>query len=128
MHIFSVYAPQQGKTEEEKEEFREKLAEKIAEVRDGDTVIVAGDMNAHIGSDRRGYEDVMGANGMGQRNPEGEQMLQLCQEHGLKIWNTMFRKRKEHLITYKSGDVRTQIDFVMTHGGNLKVFDCKVIP
>ena len=59
MHIFSVYAPQQGKPEEEKEEFRERLAEKMLEIA-GDTVITAGDMNAHIGRDRRGYEGVMG--------------------------------------------------------------------
>jgi len=59
MHIFSVYTPQQGKPEEEKEEFRERLAEKISEIA-GHTVIIAGDMNAHIGRDRRGYEEVMG--------------------------------------------------------------------
>ena len=128
MHIFSVYAPQQGRPEEEKEEFREKLAEKISEIREGDSVIVAGDMNAHIGRDRRGYEDVMGGNGMGQKNPEGEQMLQLCQQHGLRVCNTIFKKRKEHLITYKSGDARTQVDFIMTKGRNVEVFDCKVIP
>ena len=128
VHMFSVYAPQQGKPEEEKEEFREKLAEKISEVREEDIVIIGGDMNAHIGRDRRGYEEVMGVNGIGQRNPEGEELLQMCQQHGLKIWNTMFRKTDEHLITYKSGDVRTQIDFIMTKGRNIGVWDCKVIP
>jgi len=128
MHIFSVYAPQQGKPEEEKEEFRERLSEKISEIAEGDTVIIAGDMNAHIGRDRRGYEEVMGGNGIGQRNAEGEEMLQLCQQHGLKVWNTMSRKREEHLITYKSGDARTQIDFIMSKGRSVKVFDCKVIP
>ena len=32
----------------------------------------------------------------------------------------MSRMREEHLIAYKSGDVRAQIDFIM--------FDCRVIP
>ena len=32
MHVFSFYAPQQGKPEEEKVEFRERLAEKISEI------------------------------------------------------------------------------------------------
>jgi len=83
VHIFSVYAPQQGKPEEEKEEFREILSEKISKIGEGDTVIIAGDMNAYIGRDRRGYEEVMGrGNGIGQRNPKGEEMLQLCQQHG----------------------------------------------
>ena len=58
-HIFSVYAPQQGKPEEDKGEFRERLAEKISEIAEEDTVIIAGDMNAHIGRDRRGCEEVM---------------------------------------------------------------------
>ena len=39
----------------------------------------------------------------------------------------MFKKKEEHVITYKSGDARTQIDLVMTRGENVKVFDCKVI-
>ncbi|KAK3886108.1 hypothetical protein Pcinc_009685 [Petrolisthes cinctipes] len=51
LNIFSVYAPQQGRLDEEKEEFREKLSDRISEVSRGDIVIVAGDMNAHIGRD-----------------------------------------------------------------------------
>ncbi|KAK3886115.1 hypothetical protein Pcinc_009692 [Petrolisthes cinctipes] len=108
LNIFSVYAPQ---LDEEKEEFREKLSDRISEVSRGDIVIVAGDMNAHIGRDNGGYEEVMGGYGIGQRNKEGEQKLQLCQLHNLRIWNTWFMKREQHLITFKSGDSATQIDY-----------------
>ncbi|KAK3869698.1 hypothetical protein Pcinc_024991 [Petrolisthes cinctipes] len=89
LNIFSVYAPQ-GRPDEEKEEFREKLSDRISEVSRGDIVIVAGDMNVYIGRDNGGYEEVMGRYGIGQRNEEGEQMLQLCQLHNLRIWNTWF--------------------------------------
>ena len=40
----------------------------------------------------------------------------------------MSRKREEHLIAYKRGDVRAQIDFIMSKGRSVKVFDCRVIP
>ncbi|KAK3878870.1 hypothetical protein Pcinc_016500 [Petrolisthes cinctipes] len=111
LNIFSVYALQQGRPDEEKEEFREKMSDRISEVSRGDIVIVAGDMNVYIGRDNGGYEEVMGGYGIGQRNEEGEQMLQLCQKHNLRIWNTWFMKREEHLITFKSGDAATQIDY-----------------
>ncbi|KAK3876804.1 hypothetical protein Pcinc_018434 [Petrolisthes cinctipes] len=51
LNIFSVYAPRQGRPDEEKEEVREKLSDIISEVSRGDIVIVAGDINAHIGRD-----------------------------------------------------------------------------
>ncbi|KAK3890591.1 hypothetical protein Pcinc_005471 [Petrolisthes cinctipes] len=128
LNIFSVYAPQQGRPDEEKEEFREKLSDRISEVSRGDIVIVAGDMNVHIGRDNGGYEEVMGGYGIGQKNKEGEQMLQLCQLHNLRIWKTWFMKREEHLITFKSGDTATQIDYIMSRGEGVWVQNCKVIP
>ncbi|KAK4324472.1 hypothetical protein Pmani_004879 [Petrolisthes manimaculis] len=42
-----LYAPQQRRPNEEKEEFREKLSDRISEVSRGDIVIVAGDMNVY---------------------------------------------------------------------------------
>ncbi|KAK3874881.1 hypothetical protein Pcinc_020200 [Petrolisthes cinctipes] len=130
LNIFSVYryAPQQGRPDEEKEKFREKLSDRISEVSRGDIVIVAGDMKVHTGRDNGGYEEVMGGYGIGQRNKEGEQMLQLCQLHNLRIWNTWFMKREEHLITFKSGDTATQIDYIMSRGEGVWVQNCKVIP
>ena len=127
-NIFSAYAPQQGCEESEKEDFREELKDRIGEVPDSEVAILIGDMNAHIGRDRDGYEEVMGKFGMGERNHEGEQMLQMCLQLGMKIWNTWFKKRKEHLITYKSGNVATQIDFIMTRGRVVEARNCKVIP
>ncbi|KAK3884019.1 hypothetical protein Pcinc_011688 [Petrolisthes cinctipes] len=85
-------------------------------------------MNVHTGRDNGGYEEVMGGYGIGQRNKEGEQMLQLCQLHNLRIWNTWFMKREEHLITFKSGDTATQIDYIVSRGEGVWVQNCKVIP
>mgnify|MGYP001795072563 CR=1 FL=1 len=65
--------------------------------------MVAGDMNGHIGSTRDGFENVMGRFSFGVRNQEGENMLGLCQERNLRVLNSYYQKRQEHLITYKSG-------------------------
>ena len=73
------------------------------EVEREEAVIVAGDLNAHIGRDRTGYEEVIGGYGIGERNQEGVQLLQMCVQLNLKVWNAWFRKRDEHLITVKSG-------------------------
>ena len=43
--------------------------------------------------------------------------------------NTFFQKQEEHLITYKSGNTRTTIDYILVKRTELKAAkDCKVIP
>ena len=45
------------------------------------------------------------------------------------IGNTFFVKRDSHLITYQSGNAKTQIDFILLRKRNLKMAkDIKVIP
>ncbi len=71
----------------------------------------------------------MGYFGIGERNGEGEELLRICQENNLKLVNTWFKKKREHLITYKSGDSESQIDYIMLRrSGVVKVKNCKVIP
>ena len=57
--VYSVYAPQQGKPEEEKRAFLEKLLDNINLLQE-DLLIVAGDMNYHIGSTRDDFEEAKG--------------------------------------------------------------------
>ena len=129
VHVFSVYAPQQGRPEEEKRNFQNKLSDCIEDIPESDIIIVAGDMNSHVGEDRTGFEDVIGGYGWGVRNSDGEEMLRLCQEHNLRVTNTYFKKKKEHLITYKSGDLESQIDYIMyKRCEEVEVKNCKVIP
>ena len=37
-----------------------------------------GDLNGHIGTQRDGYEQVMGYRGIGSRNGEGDRVLDFC--------------------------------------------------
>ena len=49
MCIQSVYAPQTGRTKEDKDTFRSNLEEIIGHVEPETVLVVAGDMNAHVG-------------------------------------------------------------------------------
>jgi len=47
----------------------------------------------------------------------------------LAIVNSYFKKKEEHLLTFKSGNTRTQIDyFLMRTNGRSLCKDCNVIP
>ena len=59
-HIFSVYAPQVGRSAEEKEELRERMEDVIFYISDRECIIVAGDCNCRIGTDYTGNENVVG--------------------------------------------------------------------
>ena len=72
---------------------------------------------------------VMGRFGYGTKNSEGETVLGICQNHGLRILNTFFQKEEEKLITYKSGDNRTQIDLLlMRRATGVLCTDCHAVP
>ena len=47
--ILSVYAPQTGRTQEDKDAFRNNLEEIIGHVEPETMLVVAGDLNAHVG-------------------------------------------------------------------------------
>ncbi|VDO63392.1 unnamed protein product [Heligmosomoides polygyrus] len=70
-HFFSAYAPQTGCSERAKDEFWTLLDEKTAEVPPEDAVVVAGDLNGHVGTAKDGYS-CHGGFGYGARNADGE--------------------------------------------------------
>ncbi|XGW10232.1 hypothetical protein V3C99_012037 [Haemonchus contortus] len=70
-----------------------------------------------------------GGFGYGSRNTDGERILEYADSHNLVIVNTKFRKRDSHLITFYSGENRTQIDFVLVrHRDQGLVTDAKTVP
>jgi len=77
----------------------------------------------------RGFEGVHGGYGLGELNAEGNSILDFSSAFDLTIANTCFRKREEHLLTYKSGASCSQIDFFLVRKTDRKIcLDCKVIP
>jgi len=70
-----------------------------------------------------------GGYGLGEINAEGKFILDLSSAFDLTLLNACFRKRDEHLITYKSGVSCSQIDFFLIRKSDRKIcLDCKVIP
>ena len=71
--------------------------------------------------------------GMGYGRPEPdvevERILEYALAFDLLLANTCFKKRDSHSITYKSGNIATQIDFILFRRTIRKlVTDVKVIP
>jgi tRNA(His) 5'-end guanylyltransferase len=49
--------------------------------------------------------------------------------YDLLIANILFRKRESHLVTFRSGQHSSQIDFILARREDRRVcFDCKVLP
>ena len=128
-HFFSLYAPQVGRPPIEKEEFWEMVEEEIGRLNPSDGLVIGGDVNAHVGTDIEGYEEVLGLYGFGERNPEGVTVLDICKNQGLRVLNSYFKKGREKKITFKSGGAETEIDLIMMRPKTgVAATDCAAIP
>jgi hypothetical protein len=128
LNLISAYAPQVGRTMEEKEEFFASLGETVSAVGDKEGLVLCGDMNGHVGALADGFEGVHGGFGFGNRNVEGEMLLEFAEAKGLVVTNTWFKKDVGKLVTYESGERRTMIDYVLVRKDERRfVQDVKVI-
>ena len=99
----------------------------VADVPASEQLFVCGDWNGHIGTERAGYEDIHGGHAIGRHNDEGERLLEFANANDLVVGNSVFEKQPKYLVTYQSGDVNTQIDFLLyrrsfrRHVTNVKV-------
>ncbi|VDP53102.1 unnamed protein product [Schistosoma margrebowiei] len=79
-----------------------------------DLTILMGDLNAKVGIDNTGYEDIMGRHGLEERNEDGERFANLCAFNKLVIGGTVFPQKRIHKVTWISPDHTTemQIDHI----------------
>ncbi|XP_055836404.1 uncharacterized protein LOC129905040 [Solanum dulcamara] len=111
LNIISAYAPQVGLDEETKRCFWEDLDEVVVSIPLTEKLFIGGDFNGHIGSVSAGYDEVHGGFGFGCRNSGGASLLDFTKAFGLRVANSSFPKKKEHLVTFRSSRAATQIDF-----------------
>ena len=129
INIISAYAPQIGLDETTKKQFWENMDGLVQGIPESERIFIGGDLNGHVGKTSGGYERVHGGYGFGERNAAGEAILEFAMAYDLAIANTYFIKREEHLVTFKSGSNRSQIDFFLTRRLEKSICkDCKVIP
>jgi hypothetical protein len=80
------------------------------------------------GAEALGFEEVHGGHGFGNRNLEGELLLEFAEVMNLIVTNTWFQKGDRQKITYESGANRTVIDYVLVRRyDRVAVSDVKVI-
>ena len=83
-NFYQVYAPQQGRTIEEKTEFLNLLEENY-NGNEEEVTVMMGDFNGRVGKERNGIEHIIGPFGEEVKNEEGEWLLDLCVRNNLKI-------------------------------------------
>ena len=113
INIISVYAPQVGLYEHIKTWFWDSMDELMWGIPQGEHVFIGRDFNDHVGKNRGGYEMVHGGHGFGDRNYSREAIIDFVVAYDLIVTNNFFRKRDEHLITFKSGPNMSQIVFFL---------------
>ena len=72
------------------------------------------DFNAKIGADNTGYDDIMGTQGLGVMNENGERFADLCALNQLVIGGSIFPHKRIHKATWRSPDhiTENQIDHI----------------
>ena len=127
--IVSVYAPQCGLDAAKKDSFYDGLTDITSGFGEKEFVVVAGDFNGHVGRSVVGYDGIHGGYGYGDKNKEGDRILDFCTALNMFIGNTYFQKKDSHLVTYESGLAKTQIDYFLLRQSQRKYLcDVKVVP
>lgn len=61
-----------------------------------------GDLNAKVGSDNKNFERVMGSEGSGVQNDNGERLVEWCGFNNMIISGTLFAHHNIHKLTWIS--------------------------
>uniref|UniRef100_A0A914XFE1 Endonuclease/exonuclease/phosphatase domain-containing protein n=1 Tax=Plectus sambesii TaxID=2011161 RepID=A0A914XFE1_9BILA len=100
-----------------------------------DVIILAGDLNAHVGADRTGWKETLGRFGHGNTNDNGLRLLSFAAANDLMIGNSIFQHPLKHRLTWRNpaGKDSAILDYVLINRrfrstlGNVRVmrgFDC----
>ena len=116
INIVGVYFPHSGYPDDTVQEIYDKLECILHESRTNrQHVVIAGDFNAEVGTRQEiDNEKLIGSWSVGEQNYRGFWLKRWCETNELSIANTLFPKRREHIITYVAPNKQErQIDFAL---------------
>lgn len=114
-HLVAVYAPTETNPEPTKNDFYNQLQLTLDSIPQTELIILAGDFNAHIGTDRSGWENTMGCFGHGVINDNGLRLLSFASSNSYIIGNSHFQHPKKHQLTWRNpaGNDSAMLDYIL---------------
>ncbi|KAF7248224.1 Craniofacial development protein 2 [Varanus komodoensis] len=110
--IVQVYAPTTDAEEAEVDQFYEGLQHLLELTPKNDFLIIMGDWNAKVGSQK--ITGMTGKFGLGVQNEAGHRLVEFCKENMLAIANIIFQQHKRlYTGTAPDSQQRNQIDYVL---------------
>ena len=112
--FIQCYTPTNEANDEAKTDFYERLQVVIDRIAIKDLILLLGDFNAKVVSNITSFETVMGNQGLGEMNENGELFADFCSFNKLVIGGSVFAHKRIHKVTWGSPDGRTenQIDHI----------------
>ncbi|VDP28983.1 unnamed protein product [Schistosoma mattheei] len=108
MNVIQCYTLTNDYNEDVKDKFYCRLQSTIEKCPTKDLNILMEDLNAKVGMDKTGYEDIMGRRELGERNENGERFANICAFNKPVIGRTIFPHKRIHKTTWTSPDHTTQ--------------------
>jgi len=101
----------------------------IQDVPLSENLFVRGDFNGYSGVEADRYDTSHRGFGYGERNNGGAFILNFAVAYNFLVANSFFKKKEDHLVTFRSGPIKTQIDYFLIRASSKRLCkNCKMIP